>query len=287
VTAAAEARSVIRVPGDFPTIQAAIDAAEPGDTVQVAGGTYCENVVITKSDLRLRTTPGTDQAVIDGTCVGGLGAGIHVMGKTSVEIMGFAIQHFEWGIYVHSTTASLIHLNEARFNNTVVRAGVPAQSRGFGILLEGSSGNTVSQNDLHDNGRNGIVVRGSSTSNVVRANRLKDNNLDGGGCNLMVSGTASDNSIVENEVVGTLGSGIMIGPGLATGNRVAQNRVHGFAGPGILLMAATVGNLIEQNDARSNGLTYTPPRNVDLFDSNAPGANTWSRNLGTCGPGVC
>jgi parallel beta-helix repeat protein len=209
------------------------------------------------------------------------------MGTTDVEITGFVIQHFEWGIYVQSTSASLVHLNEARFNSTVVRTGVPAKSRGFGILLESSNDNAVSQNTLQENGRNGIVVRGSSTGNVVRANWLKDNNLDGGSCNLMVTGTASLNSIVENEVVGTLGSGIMIGPGLATGNRVAQNRIQGFAGPGIILMASTVGNFIEQNQARGNGLSYGSPQNVDLFDSNAPGANAWNRNLGACGPGVC
>jgi hypothetical protein len=45
--------------------------------------------------------------------------------------------------------------------------------------------------------------------------------------------------------------------------------------------------VIEQNDARGNGLTWASPRNVDLYDWTNPVANTWVRNLGTCGPGVC
>jgi hypothetical protein len=38
----------IVVPRDFPTIQAAVDAAPPGATVKVSRGTYTEEIVITK-----------------------------------------------------------------------------------------------------------------------------------------------------------------------------------------------------------------------------------------------
>jgi hypothetical protein len=124
----------------------------------------------------------------------------------------------------------------------------------------------------------------------VRGNRLKDNNVDnlpGSPCNLMLMGGSNDNAIVENEVVGIYGLGIMIGPGVATGNNVKQNRIHGFPGPGIIAMASAAGNFIEQNDARGNGLSSAAPQNVDLFDQTQPPDNAWNRNLGTCGPGVC
>lgn len=46
--AAASPVSTIHVPADFPTIQAAIDAAPQGATIEVGPGTYTEQIVLTK-----------------------------------------------------------------------------------------------------------------------------------------------------------------------------------------------------------------------------------------------
>jgi parallel beta-helix repeat protein len=287
----ASGTGIIRVPIDFPTIQEAIDAAGPGAIIQVAQGVYCENLLITKSDLSLRTQPGPMSAVLDGSCLGGLGHGFHIMGASNVEVMGFTVQYFEWGFHIHSTNTSRIHLNEVRFMAT--GPGLAPGSRGNAILLENSSFNTVSQNNLHDNGHLGVGLLGpGSTGNMVRGNRIADNNLEAtlllGSCSVMPWNGASYNWIVENEITGTRGVGIMLGPTVNVGNHVAQNRVHGFANFGILANSPAADNFIGQNDVQGNGWgrTVNP---VDMYDFSIPSDNVWRNNRGTCVPdmGVC
>lgn len=74
ITAApAAAATTINVPGDYATIQAAIDSASPGDTIVVAAGTYDEMVVLDKDGLTLQ----------------GANAGIHpVVGVHPTETAG-------------------------------------------------------------------------------------------------------------------------------------------------------------------------------------------------------
>jgi plastocyanin len=56
---------VLGVPGDYPTIQTAVDAAEPGDLVLVEPGVYREQVNITTPQIVLRGTD-RNEVVVDG-----------------------------------------------------------------------------------------------------------------------------------------------------------------------------------------------------------------------------
>jgi len=45
--------AVLRVPADHTSVQAAVDAARPGDTIRIAGGIYEETVFIGPDKDRL------------------------------------------------------------------------------------------------------------------------------------------------------------------------------------------------------------------------------------------
>ena len=57
--------TTLKVPSQYSTIQAAIDAASAGDTVLVADGTYTENLIIDK-DIKIISENGAEKTIIDG-----------------------------------------------------------------------------------------------------------------------------------------------------------------------------------------------------------------------------
>jgi regulator of RNase E activity RraA len=58
--------TTINVPADYATIQVAIDAANNGDTVLVAPGTYVENIEFYGKAITVSSAEGPEVTVIDG-----------------------------------------------------------------------------------------------------------------------------------------------------------------------------------------------------------------------------
>lgn len=280
---------VLHVPSDYPTIQAALNAAAAGDTVEVRAGIYNENVVLSTSDVKVHASGGV---VLDGT--GLTGIGIHVHGASAaapvsgVEISHFEVTNFERGIIVQWATNVRVHRNEV--HNNVDKMAPLLLGDGAGIELVTAHFTDVSENIVRHNGDGGIQLRVGSTQNTIHHNRVSFNGTqrlaDVGGRGILATGAGThDNRIEHNEILANYGRGIMIvrptGTTPLTGNLVAYNRAHGNHRSGIAIMEAATGNFVVHNDARDNNLSgLAPCYQCNLFD-NSIGGNTWEKNRGT------
>jgi parallel beta-helix repeat protein len=189
----ARAGGLVVHPGE--SIQAAVDAAQPGDTVVVLPGTYEEAVCVTTDGVDLRG----DGAVIrppaepPATPCAELSAGIFLLGQldfengtvinpiSDVTVSGFRVEGFEasgilmlGGQDVDIVENTAVHNEEygiARFFSTggTIRANRATGSEEAGIYLGDSpkAYATIVGNTTWDNGLFGIFVRDSSHGSVV------------------------------------------------------------------------------------------------------------------------
>jgi hypothetical protein len=79
----------LRVPSQYSSIQAAIDAAGPGDVVLVADGTYTENLTVEKT-ITIKSEKGAGACVIDSAGSGG-GVTFRGAGANGAVLSGFTI----------------------------------------------------------------------------------------------------------------------------------------------------------------------------------------------------
>src|SRR5690349_11177088 len=100
-----QAATVLRVPEEFPTIQAAISAAETADIIQVRAGTYNENLIIDRpvtltAEVFDSANPANNATIIDG----GGGAVVTVTPNlTQMPILrGFVIRSSNVGVQASS-----------------------------------------------------------------------------------------------------------------------------------------------------------------------------------------
>ncbi|MDY7109930.1 MAG: right-handed parallel beta-helix repeat-containing protein, partial [Planctomycetota bacterium] len=108
---------IINVPADYPTIQQAIDAADPGDEVIVAEGEYIENIDFLGKAITVRSTDPENPDVVEATIINGDAAGSVVTcdsGETLDTVLtGFTITNGDafWGggMYNENSSPTVAH----------------------------------------------------------------------------------------------------------------------------------------------------------------------------------
>lgn len=204
----------IKVPADYSTIQQAVNAADPGDTVEITAGTYCENVLIEKDHLVL-LGENPDNTIIDGK---GREAILILSNSTVVKnlhIIDGGYWNYEAGLIVFSSNNEIsncilsdggngILIRESSLNNTIINCRM-FNNAGHGISLYGT-GNIVEGCILSSNGQDtqysdSAILLHHPSSNVVKDCLIYGNIDDGvqvvGGssnkiinCNIFFNGQA-------------------------------------------------------------------------------------------------
>lgn len=173
--------TTIIVPDDYPTIQAAINHANPRDTVYVRAGTYYENVVVTKNGVAL-VGENRETTVIDG----GTDTVVKVMANNTI-ITNFTIQNGYAGIYSTSVFNCSVSGNNVKNSVYGIRLvlssncsvlGNTATSSEYGINLHHSSGCSVFDNNVINNDH-GIVLDYYCSNCSVFGNEAHSNNWQG------------------------------------------------------------------------------------------------------------
>jgi len=182
---APESSATIYVPDDYSTIQAAVSAANPGDTIIVRNGTYSENVDVNKEYLTIRSENGADVTIIQAA-----NPADHVFEVTAnyVSISGFTIEgatsENKVGIYLNGIDYCNISNNKCLNNyggiglyysdyNNIAKNVCESNSKG-GIGLYESYYNTIFENTC-SNSEEGIGLIGEGGSCAAEETLYKSN----------------------------------------------------------------------------------------------------------------
>jgi nitrous oxidase accessory protein len=233
---------------DYATIQEAIAANETldGNTIQVEGGVYYENLVINKS-LSL-IGGGAENTIIDG---GGTGTVVSVE-ATNVTFSGFAVRD--------SGRESLDSGIEEEFSyGAIIDDNYVADCRD-GILLSALSGySRVENNNVSSCSGHGIYVF-TSFHNTVEGNMLTGNNFS------LTIAAGSDNWVARNDLTRN-SKGLYLYA--ATDNVVTKNVANENDEYGMMVSEYSQNNTIYDNDIEGNGYgIYCMDSSNNIFNRN-------------------
>jgi parallel beta-helix repeat protein len=227
----------------FRTIQAAVDAANPGDTIRVNPGKYVEQVTVPddKDRLRIEARQERRAVIVAPAKLTGTNAVVRVAGAERVTLDGFTITGpmADWGVHVDKGGSATIRDNLITGIGTGLADDAPT---GGAVLIGGRSADgktpataTVDDNTIVDYHRGGIVVVNEGTEATIT-----DNTVTGSGPNKFVAqngiqvafGAAAvidDNRVSRNVYTGSdfEAAGIFVfdaGSVVVTDNRLSRNQ---------------------------------------------------------------
>jgi hypothetical protein len=259
-TTAAENDGIRNVPDEYATIQAAVDAAEPGDLILIAPGTYHEAVQVGTDDLTIRGLD-RNEVILDGNFE--LDNGIRILGAKHVAVenmtaMNYTKNGFFWtgvdgyrgsyltsyrtgdyGVYAFdSINGQIDHVYAAGSPDAGVYIGecypcnavvtdVVSEHNGLGYSGTNSGGNLLIVNSTWRYNRAGIVPNSGSYELCYPE---RETTIIG---NLVYSNNQGDTPAIDVALL-AMGNGIIVPGGVL--NDIERNLVYDHDKGGISLV---------------------------------------------------
>jgi Right handed beta helix region len=252
--------ATLAVPADYATIQAAVDAAAPGDLVLVSPGVYNEAVNVTTPELTIRGLD-RNEVVLDGEFE--LDNGIRVLGAGGVAVENMTARNYtfngffwtgvdgyrgsyltayrngDYGVYAFDSIHGLFEHSYAAgspdagfyigqcYPCDAVLDDVHAEHNGLGYSGTNAGGNLLIVNSRFNNNRAGIVPNSGSYELCYPQ---RETTIVG---NLVYSNNQADTPAIGNALL-AMGNGIL--PAGGVGNIISRNRVwdHDLTGIGLI-----------------------------------------------------
>ncbi len=217
-------------PNNYSTIQEAITQAAFGDTVFVFDDSspYFEHVIIDKSIHLIGEDKTT--TIIDGENTGD----VVIFKADNITMTGFTVQHSG---EIAKSDAGI----ESQSNNDIIRGNriILNGAYAIGIFLNGSSNNQVTNNDISENGREGVFLQ-NAVDCIVQNNLFMHN----GHCAVIIS-SSSRNRIIQNNMSENYAT-VSLWPG-AIENEIAWNIMRNQEYSGVGIWPGADNNFIHHN----------------------------------------
>jgi len=239
-------------PGNYSTIQSAIDNASHWDTIFVYSGIYNENIKINK----VLNLIGENRET---TIIKGHGNSITVnIPQRLVTFQGFTIQNNDDGIGIHTS-----RVDETIQNNTIKNCNIGIESSYGGV------GYIIDNNIIMDNSIYGIYLHSvSGTNNPIITNNIISRN------NIGIYSRYTDWITLEDNIISENQKGIFLSK--SEGNRIFRNNFLNNTICGIEIEYGS-DNVIGENRIVGNSKKGT---GIDLYVS---GRNTiLNNNISNC-----
>jgi parallel beta-helix repeat protein len=273
------AANVIRVPADQQTIQAAITAATNGDTVQVATGTYVENLNFLGKAILVTSEQGPDVTIIDGNSAGPVVTFATSEGRQSV-LNGFTLRNGKNSTSGIGGGIRIANSSPTVTGNFIINNSASSAGGGVGIYFSSPliQGNVIRNNGQitgfsGGTGGGGVVIQGASSAQILN-NDISNNSwssADGGGISLFAAGTPTiQNNVVSYNSAFSQGGGFYIVN--VSDATIVQNLIFGntaATGGGVywLVPSGARGPFLTNNTIYVNNASQGSGVYADGFDS--------------------